>query len=368
MPRAKKPKYSLPLDFYLIMRRGDPEEIKAVFKDPEMLKFLTESKESYHNPLFHYSPCTEIYKWFVEQGFDINMKNESDESPIHYHAFCEENNIEGIILAGADIEMKYRDFYTPLQYAAKNAQPSSVEALIKCGADVNAKVEWAYPEGAFSRFGKEELKKMYPGKGVLALVLNNWDSNDLEKSVKCLELLNNAGAEIEDGLKDRVIEICKEYNITKGPEGKAMKRMCELFGVERRATSVHNGKSKITVTATDWREQHAELWEKLVPKRGKCKTVQGEVVRIGGKINDEIFNQGGAHWDAEFRKMLNALKKYYEMGTIPDEAEHKEALELIKSINGNSDGDDVLRLCEINVHWVLANPEPIELGEVNYKR
>lgn len=378
MARAKKPKYKLPEGFYKIMERGDFEEIKAVFQDEEMLKYLTESKESRHNPLFYYSPCTEIYKWFVEQGFDINMKNESDEKPIHYHAFCGENNIEGIILAGADIEAKYRDYYTPLQYAAKTLQPSSLGALIRRGADVHAKMSSTYPLGALLKYGEDACAKMYPGKGVLGLVLNNWDTKKIIRAVKCLELLIDAGVEIEDGMKDRVIEICKDFDRCKDsiytrdgnpqPLEDAVTRMCELFGVERPASVVHDGKSLITVISTDWREQHAELWEMLVPGQGKCKTVQGEVVRIGGRINDEIFNQGGAHWDAEFRKMLNALKNYYVMGNIPDEDEHQEALALIKSIGKNSDGDDVLRLCEINIHWVLANPEPIALGEVNYKR
>ncbi len=121
MPKA--PKYELPGNFYKIMQKGDFEEIKAVFQDPAMLKYLVKSKKSTNNPLFWGSPCTEIYKWFVEQGFDINMKGALDEMPIHYHARAGETNIEGIILAGADIEAKYRDFYTPLQYAAKNRFP-----------------------------------------------------------------------------------------------------------------------------------------------------------------------------------------------------------------------------------------------------
>lgn len=365
MPRAKKPKYSLPMDFYLIMRRGDPEEIKAVFQDEEKLKYLTQSKQETDNPLFTYSPCTEIYKWFVEQGFDLNMEGTYGK-PIHEHALCEDNNIEGIILAGADIEAKDGfddDGATPLEIAAEALQPSSIKVLIKYGADVHIK-----------RYGK----------GLLHTVISEFKHgikiHDIEiKAFECMELLINAGVEIEDGMKDEIIGICKEFDkckndfvpYQKDPQSyeDGVDRMCELFGVERPAApGVHDGKSPITVISTDWRDQHAELWDMLVPGSGKCKTVQGEVVRIGGKINNEIFHQSGAHWDAEFRKMLNALKKYYEMGTIPNEEEHKEALELIKRINGDSDGDDVLRLCEINIHWVLANPEPIELGDVNYKR
>ncbi len=365
MPRA--PKYELPKTLFEAMYNGDFEEIKAVFQDPEMLKYLVNSKKHTDNPLFRDTPCTEIYKWFVEQGFDINMKNIREETPIFYHARTGDTNLEGIILAGADIESKYMDSYTPLLYAAKNLSANALKTLIKYGADVHAQTS--------------------DGKSPITLVLDRWELHYTYTRlvVECLEILIEAGAEIQDGSKDKVLNICKEfengkdaipsYNDNLEPFENAMTRLCELIGVERPASEpkaqdgkVHDGKSAITVTATDWREQHAELWKMLVPARGKCKTVQGETVRICGKINDEIFNQGGAHWDAEFRKMLNALKKYYEMGTIPDEAEYKEALELIKTIGKNSGGEDVLRLCEINIHWVLANPEPIELGEVNYKR
>lgn len=359
MPRAKKPKYSLPEDFYEIMERGDPEEIKAVFQDKEMLKFLTESKEIYHNPLFRYSPCTEIYKWFVEQGFDINMKVKGEGYPIHYHAHCLYNNVEGIILAGGNVEAVLGSDTTPIKVAAEALQPSSMSVLLRYGADVHSdNPEWGLLDTVISEWRRE-----------LSLTL---------RALECMELLINAGVEVEERMKEPIIAICMDFDrcrdsiYTKDgniqPLDDAVDRVCELFGVERPASVVHDGKSPITVTSTNWRDQHAELWDKLVPGSGKCKTVQGEVVRIGGKINVEIFKQGGVHWDAEFRKMLNALKKYYEMGTIPDEAEHKEALELIKKINGDSDGDDVLRLCEINIHWVLANPEPIELGEVDYKR
>lgn len=354
MAKAKKKMYELPEDFCKIMERGDLEEIKAVFRDEEMLKYLTESKESTDNPLFLYSPCTEIYKWFVEQGFDIAMKRESYGQPIHEHAISKRNNIEGIILAGADIEAKLYGCATPLELAAEAIQPSSLSVLIRYGADVHIK-----PYGV----------------GALDMVIGNWKNPLALRAVECMELLINAGFEIKDGMKDRVIDICKDFDRCKEdeidtddlqPYEDAVMRMCGLFGIERPASVVHDGKSPITVTSANWRDQHAELWEMLVPVRGKCKTVQGEVIRIGGCIKDENFNQGSAHWNPEFRKMLDALKEYYVMGNIPDEEEHQEALGLIESIDIKSDGD-ILRLCEINIHWVLANPEPIELGEVNYK-
>lgn len=60
------------------------------------------------------------------------------------------------------------------------------------------------------------------------------------------------------------------------------------------------------------------------------------------------------------------------MGKVVKEEEIQEAEGLIKrigpDIGSDNDGSDISRLCEINVHWVLANPEPIKLENVNYTR
>lgn len=195
MPRAKKPKHSLPEDFYEIMERGDSEEIKAVFQDEEMLKFLTQSKEETDNPLFIYSPCTEIYKWFVKQGFDINMEGIYGK-PIHEHARRFKNNIEGIILAGADIEEKYHD-YTPLKIAAEVMQPSSMRVLIKYGADIH--ITRGRGEGLLDVVIDACMHKL--GIGQLNL-----------KAFECMELLINAGLEAEDRMKDDIFDICIEFD------------------------------------------------------------------------------------------------------------------------------------------------------------
>jgi hypothetical protein len=66
---------------------------------------------------------------------------------------------------------------------------------------------------------------------------------------------------------------------------------------------IHDGISMIRVEATGWVDQHEELWGLLVPGQGSAKTVQGEAIRITGRISQDE----GAHWDAEYRKMLSAL-------------------------------------------------------------
>ena len=358
---AKKSKiYRLPENFHEIMKRGNFEEIKEVFADKEYLNGLLKNEDGLSCPFFSYSPCTEIYKWFVEQGFNIHFDKDFRNQPIHWHAHCYENNIEGIILAGGNIKASTGGIsgYTPLLEAAKAIQPSSLKILLKYGANVHAK-NW---------------DKM----GALELILRMWKGNSsgAVRAVECMELLINAGVVVEDRLKDEVIAICKDYEKRKDGMDKdtmevcetAMTRMCELFDVERPVPNIHDGTALIAVMSEGWSNQHEELWDMLVPGVGKCTTVQGEVIRIGGRIYDEIFRNAGGNWDREYRKMLNALKKYYAMGKVHDEEEHREALALIKSIGRDSDGEDILRLCEINVHWVIANPRPIMLGEVNYTR
>ncbi|MCM1166668.1 MAG: hypothetical protein NC401_11745, partial [Ruminococcus sp.] len=273
--------------------------------------------------------------------------------PIHSQACDSENNIEGLIQAGADVEA-LSSGKTPIVNAAAHTRPDSIRVLLAHGANVHVRSD------------------------LIDFALLYWDNMFAYKAAESVALLAEAGADFTDKTREKALKLCKDFDRCKDSynhykENKkqfedAVDHMCKALGIERPGLKAHDGKSKIVVKATDWRDQHAELWEMLVPGQGKCKTVQGEVVRIGGRINDEIFNSGGSHWDKDFRAMLNALKGYYEMGTIPDEAEHEEALALIKSIGKNSDGSDVLRLCEINIHWVLANPDPIPLGEVKYKR
>lgn len=41
------------------------------------------------------------------------------------------------------------------------------------------------------------------------------------------------------------------------------------------------------------RKQFSWLWDYLVPMGGSAETVQGEVVRIAGRIGGELFNNGG---------------------------------------------------------------------------
>lgn len=350
MPRKKE---TLPDNFRIMMEKGDFEELKSLYETHE----ITATTKGGSSPFYTYTPCSEFYKWLVEQGADINI-SEYEGTPLHYQARCYYNNVEGLILAGADIEAVTDTCKeTPLHIAVGAAQPSSTEALVKYGANVNA-LNYA----KLTPLGKLFYYRLKP--------------SDAVRLDKVITAMLNAGAKIEDGMKEKIQTLGEDYERSKNdiytddlqPYEQAMAHLYKLFDLQPPSVHIHDGVSTITVSSEDWVEQHEELWNYLVPSRGKCKTVQGEVVRIGGRIYDEIVNNGGVNWDRDYRKMLNALKKYYSLGNLPDKEELEEAYNLIKSINRNSDSDKISRLCEIDVHWVLLNPEPIALKEVNYER
>ena len=118
-------------------------------------------------------------------------------------------------------------------------------------------------------------------------------------------------------------------------------------------------------------EQHHALWEFLVPISGKCFTVQGEVIRITGRVDNESKGNGGVNWDTEYRKMLKALLEFFGQGNTLTEEDMQVTQQAINSINsckacGCWDATDKLK--ELAVKWVKQNPTPISLNNVNYQR
>ncbi|ALQ41129.1 hypothetical protein RN87_11490 [Fusobacterium hwasookii ChDC F174] len=70
--------------------------------------------------------------------------------------------------------------------------------------------------------------------------------------------------------------------------------MIKKFEVElSKKMERHNEKSKIKIKSIGWQNQHSELWEQFVPEIGVAETLQGEVIRLSGKIAYEIIDNAG---------------------------------------------------------------------------
>ena len=103
-----------------------------------------------------------------------------------------------------------------------------------------------------------------------------------------------------------------------------------------------------------------------MPSSGRAATVQGEVVRIAGRVNDELLRNAMGNWDKEYRKMLTAISGYLQQGNPLSERELAEVVDIQKHIL-EDDGTGTKRLCELATAWVVQNPQPIALEKVNYK-
>lgn len=146
--------------------------------------------------------------------------------------------------------------------------------------------------------------------------------------------------------------------------------MYKLFAVEPVARRVvHDGVSPIIPCEGTWKKKFNYLWDYLVPSSGPAKTVQGELIRIGGRIGDEFYRNGGINWDREYRKMADALPGYFSLGTALSDDELAELNTLISEIKAKGTSDAILdRICELAVVWVVKNPEPIALAKPSYNR
>ena len=352
---AKAKRKTLPKNFGELLDAGDITALKAVF-DSCMLNAY-DSNYSLRTALHNYSVPDELVKWLVSQGLDINTKDYYGKTPLYYQ--MQRGNVMLFIELGADVNAKAKYGDTPLHFAAEHGTADCVKLLLEHGAALEA----------------ENDSRQTP----LACCLAGCSNSRIARVAKTAEALLDAGAKITPDMAKSVLRIGKDfefYRENSNPEYLAetdagLTKLYALFGVEPVAKRhMHDGTSLITVTTQGWQKQHDELWELLVPSQGTAKTIQGEVIRITGRVSDELCRNGGANWNADYRKMLNALLKHLGTGTplLPEEL--VEAKELASSIHARGDDECAVidRLGELAVKWVLQNPNPVPLEKPDYNR
>ena len=104
-------------------------------------------------------------------------------------------------------------------------------------------------------------------------------------------------------------------------------------------------------------EQFDQLWQLLVPTSGQCETVQGEVIRIAGKVGYEIYNNGGVNWRRSFTALLRQYLTIVASGQALAPADLARAKEAVASLKARSmDNDDAKVITQLAVRWVQLNP------------
>ncbi|MET0246339.1 MAG: ankyrin repeat domain-containing protein, partial [Sphingomonas sp.] len=303
-----------------------------------------------------FAECPEaLAHWLVEQGADIQAGDSDGDTPLHARARHWKGRVETLLDLGADIQAGEGARGTPLHMAAGAYNARNVRTLIERGARVDA-----------LNAGRQTP---------LDYALRRCSNAQIEDMAVIAELLLAAGAARPAEAVESVACIGTNFEFhranydpdTVDAASEALDRLYTLFDVPpvpRRA--MHDGKSPIVATAARWQDRHEQLWELLVPSSGAAGTVQGEVIRISGRIGRELDGNGGINWDAQFRAMADAWLVHVGSGTPLPGPALAEAREIVGHVKRRS--GDTRRMAELSVEWVDGNPTPMALPKPAYNR
>jgi hypothetical protein len=348
---AKKKKL-LPKDFEERLTKGDLEELKAVFSG-----CLLDARGGYcKQTALAFVDCPDdLARWLVGQGADIHAVDQYGNTPLHSRAGHALGRVDVLVELGANINNDSGSEGTPLHSAARVRNETAARTLVEHGAQVNS--------------------RNMDGLTTLELALKTCNNIDIERMVPLAEFLLSVGAERTDRMKEFVEKIGKNFEYYRDSfnkervdaVGSALSQLYALFDVPPVPRRVmHDGNSPILVQSTTWQDQHAELWNLLVPGMGAAPTVQGEVVRIVGRIADELERNGGANWDADYKAMADAYVDILRQGVALSPSEIAEAAAL--SAEAKRKNCDVERTAKLAIRWVQLNPIPIPLEAPRYRR
>ena len=349
---AKKRK-TLPNDLQEIIDSRDLDRFQAVFEKCELS--ATNRGMTAEN-VFSYKRLTlDQVRFLCENGMDLNWNAGFGRTPAAYLAHDLEI-LKYLVDHGARLNDAVDELHgNALFYCACSFKAQAVENLLACGAAPE-------PRGGFDH------------NTALDEALHGCNNVCLPNMVRIAKALLAAGAQPSEKTKIYVKALGEKFEFHRGninPDfvnewRAALDELYKLFHVDpvsRRA--VYDGKSPITVGGDTWQKQFTELWNLLVPGNSHANTIQGEVIRVIGKISNELLDNGGGNWDEEYRKMAAALPTYFQ--TFGGETAEK-ACQLAKKISGQSEKELLYPLAELSVRWVLENNQPAPLTSVNYKR
>ncbi len=346
-----KKRKTLPKDFEEIVECGDIEEIKKAIDACEIDAYTGFDKKT---ALMFTDLPEEIIRYLVENGADINQATIYGDTALSKHAFVNSDKIPLLIELGADINYHEENRDTALYKLAGHHRVDGIRTLIENGADI------------YIKCGRNNIN-------VLEYSLHLCRNIDIVNMYDIAIIFLDKGMEITDDMRKQVTRIGEDFEFIREDFNVdyleetdiALQNLYKLFDVRpipRRV--IYDGTSPIVVKEKTWQKQHEELWNLLVPGSGHASTIQGEVIRIVGKVSYEILDNGGINWDKDYRTMCKALVGYLSQGTPVD----GEAIDISKSISLDMPEENLNKLAKYAVEWVIANPMPIKLESVEYKR
>jgi hypothetical protein len=353
-PVAKAKKKQLPKDFETLLKTRGLKELKVLFDTHD----VNARGGVFKQTALAFNECPdELARWLVERGADLAAGDRYGDTPLHSRSRHWKGRIEVLLELGAEVNHGDGENMhgTPLHAAAGSYRVETADVLLRHGARVDSL----------------NRERQTP----LAYALQRCSNAQIQDMAAIAELFLAAGARQTAEMQAFVTRIGTDFEFHRGGFNRdsvaatsaALEKLYVLFGVPpvpRR--TMHDGKSPIVAQSARWEDQHQELWELLVPSSGAAGTIQGEVVRIAGRIHDELERNGGANWDRGYKRMADAFLVHISSGIPLAESLLTEAREIaaeLKRKNGNT-----RRLCELAVNWVALNPTPLKLPSPDYDR
>jgi hypothetical protein len=342
---------TLPKDFEDLLEAGDLVALQGVFD-----KCRLDARGGFDKgTALSFASCPdELARWLVEQGLDVDAPNlTAQRTPLHDRAGSW-SSIAVLVELGADVDARDKRGLTVMHAAV--TKPQHVALLIASGAELDPVTD--------------------RGVTPLRALLSSCQNADIPRVAESAALLLAAGAAVPDNAQALVTRIGTSFefhrsgfNVDLLDETDAgLQRLYELFDVRPVPRRVpHDGSSPIRVTATDVSGQYDELWALLVPSSGPAGTVQGEVLRLAGKISREIAGNGSVNWDDDFRAMVDDLGVLLVSGDRVGDPDELAAV--LRRLRTGAASDAELRsVRDAAVDWILANPNPTPLPTPSYRR
>ncbi len=345
---------TLPKDFEALLEAGDLDRLKAVFETCDV-----NARGGFHkHTALAFPGCPdELARWLVARGTDVHATDQYGRTALHIRASRRNGSLEALFDLGCDVNaMAELSDGTPLHKAALAHVSKHVAALLAHGAHADVKND--------------------RGQTPLEVTLESCSNVDLEETAEIVRLLLVHGAEQTPPARTALRRAGEDFQFhcAAMAEDAATRCRAALAALDTmfNAASVpprrmHDGTSDIVAASGTWQEQHRELWNLLVPSSGAAATVQGEVIRIAGRIADELERNGGVNWGDDYRRMARCFLAHVQTGTPLSAAQLAELRDLVASLTRSADGN-VDRLAELAVTWVNLNPHPVLLGKPDYAR
>jgi hypothetical protein len=371
---ARPKRKTLPKDFETRIGTDDLEALKKVFADCD----VDARGGAFKQTAIAFADCPDdLTRWLVANGADVSAQDAYGETPLHARAGHWNGRIDILLELGADMHSGEGARGTPLHNAAAAGNARNTQALLDHGARVDALNSSGQTPlvHALERCTNAKIEGIAEVAALLVAAAASAPAPARTLADRFFGRAKPDASGVTSAIVEHVQRIGTDFEFHRAgfnPDSvnstsAALERLTALFGVPPIPRRVmHDGKEAIVAAAKTWEDRHQQLWELLVPSSGPADTVQGEVIRISGRIAGELDGNGGINWDADFKTMADHWLTHVASGTPLGARAMAEARTLVAAVKKRQ--GEAAMLCALSVEWVALNPEPLTLAPPPYRR